>query len=80
LIVEIISPSTAVKDHNQKFSLYQEAGVGEYWIVYPLDHEIHVYLLGNGKYEMVGEFRNKGPIPIYTLGGVEMEIADIFEP
>ncbi len=33
LIVEILSPATAKKDMNDKFFLYQEAGVKEYWIV-----------------------------------------------
>jgi Uma2 family endonuclease len=35
LIVEILSGSTWRRDHNQKRSLYMDAGVAEYWIVDP---------------------------------------------
>lgn len=33
LIVEVLSPSTALYDRNRKRRKYQEAGVAEYWIV-----------------------------------------------
>ena len=40
LIVEILSESTAKKDKTNKFELYQECGVKEYWIVSPTDQYI----------------------------------------
>jgi Uma2 family endonuclease len=33
LIVEVLSPSTALNDRNRKRRRYQESGAGEYWIV-----------------------------------------------
>jgi Uma2 family endonuclease len=33
LVVEVVSRSTRRRDHEQKKSLYMEAGVGAYWIV-----------------------------------------------
>jgi Uma2 family endonuclease len=42
LVIEIISPSTRRRDHEQKKSLYMEAGVAEYWIVDPEDRSIRV--------------------------------------
>jgi Uma2 family endonuclease len=35
LVVEITSDSTMKKDYNEKFNLYEENGVQEYWIVNP---------------------------------------------
>ena len=35
LIVEVVSPSSALSDRNRKRRKYQTAGVGEYWIVDP---------------------------------------------
>ena len=35
LIVEILSPSTANTDRDQKFKIYQEAKVSHYWIIDP---------------------------------------------
>jgi Uma2 family endonuclease len=40
LIIEILSPSTAKKDYKEKFNLYQEHLVREYWIVDPLNQII----------------------------------------
>ena len=42
LVVEIISPSTRRRDHEQKKSLYMEAGVAEYWIVDPEARSVRV--------------------------------------
>lgn len=44
-IVEVISPSTALFDLNAKRDLYQRHGVGEYWIVHPLERWVMVYQL-----------------------------------
>lgn len=33
LAVEVLSPSTAARDRGKKRRIYQQAGVGEYWIV-----------------------------------------------
>ncbi len=51
LIVEILSPSTAQKDRHDKFDLYQENGVKEYWIVEATDQAIEIFTLVKGKYE-----------------------------
>ena len=35
LIIEIVSSGTAQKDVVEKFRIYEDAGVREYWLVYP---------------------------------------------
>ena len=45
LIVEILSPSTASKDLNEKYQLYEEHGVKEYWVVYPGEAVLEIYEL-----------------------------------
>ncbi|MBF0410017.1 MAG: Uma2 family endonuclease [Candidatus Riflebacteria bacterium] len=45
LIVEIISVSSASKDHIKKKALYERHGVREYWLVNPLDRVVVVYCL-----------------------------------
>lgn len=49
LIVEILSPSTAKKDYNEKFNLYEENEVLEYWIVNPEARSVEIYSLKEGK-------------------------------
>lgn len=43
LIVEILSPSTATRDRNQKLDLYQDHGVDYYLIVDPNDHTLEAF-------------------------------------
>ena len=49
-IVEITSPSTHKKDFNEKFDLYESAGVREYWIAVPKSQEMYIYTLENERY------------------------------
>ncbi|MDO4431220.1 MAG: Uma2 family endonuclease [Lonepinella koalarum] len=50
LIVEILSPGNSKKEMKDKFELYQEQGVKEYWVVNPVEQNILVYVLKNKKY------------------------------
>jgi Uma2 family endonuclease len=51
VIFEILSKSTAHKDLNTKFKLYEKEGVNYYIIVFPDDSVAKVYELKNGKYQ-----------------------------
>ncbi len=50
LVIEILSPGNSKKEMTNKFDLYEEAGVQEYWIINPLDEMILIYVLENGKF------------------------------
>jgi len=57
LIVEILSPASAKLDLNEKYNLYERSGVKEYWVVFPLDQILDVYLLDEqGKYKKSGSY------------------------
>jgi Uma2 family endonuclease len=49
LVVEILSPSNTVMEMDRKMSLYQKAGVREYWVVSPEEKLIHVHCFQEGK-------------------------------
>lgn len=52
LVVEILSPSTALKDKNTKYELYQNFGI-KYYLIFDLDlKEILAYKLSEKKYEL----------------------------
>jgi len=54
LVVEILSPSTRLRDLNQKRVLYETRGVSEYWIVDLENQSISVLSLSaDGRYEHV---------------------------
>jgi len=50
IIFEVLSPSTASKDKNLKFKLYEAEGVKYYIIVNPDDKVAKVYELKDGRY------------------------------
>jgi Uma2 family endonuclease len=52
LVVEILSPSTRLKDLHNKYDLYQNFGIAYYIIIDPSSKEIFVYHLMNAKYTL----------------------------
>lgn len=50
LVVEILSPGNSKREMKDKYELYQEQGVREYWVVRPEERNIHIYVLQDGKY------------------------------
>jgi Uma2 family endonuclease len=52
LIVEILSPATALRDRHTKFELYQQQGV-KYYLIIDLDKKaIEIYMLKNATYSL----------------------------
>ena len=51
LVVEILSPGNSRKEMKEKFEVYEENGVREYWIVSPVEKNIAVFYLNeNNKF------------------------------
>lgn len=79
LVVEILSPSTTKKDLNEKFQLYQEFGVKEYWVVFPLDKQVHIYRLNeHNEYADAIMYKENATITTEVLPELVLEMSDIF--
>lgn len=78
MIIEILSESNRKHDLVTKYQLYEEAGVKEYWVVYPLDEMIEVYLLENDKYILDKKYLEDDTIDVKTLEGLTIDLKDIF--
>lgn len=50
LIIEILSPGNSKTEMKNKFQLYEEAGVREYWIIDPDRESVLLNILQDGKY------------------------------
>jgi Uma2 family endonuclease len=50
LAVEIVSPSSVERDYKKKPLEYANKGIGEYWIVDPIESKVTVFQLVNGRY------------------------------
>ncbi len=80
LIIEILSPSTAAKDLKEKYAIYEEAGVQEYWIVHPQEGIIDVFLLQEqGIYQLSKMYTRDDTISVGIFDNFSIDLRDIFE-
>lgn len=80
LVIEILSPSTAVKDLREKFLLYESVGVREYWIVDPINKTLTVYQLDeNGKYPRGKVYAGEDIVKVGIFKNLEIKMVDIFK-
>jgi Uma2 family endonuclease len=78
-IIEILSPNTAKKDLQNKFELYEEAGVKEYWIIDPKNQAVEVFVLEAEKYRRVRAYVEDDIVPCHTLAGFTIDLKQVFE-
>ena len=79
IVVEILSPGNSKKEVHNKFELYQETGIQEYWIVEPVFEHIIIYSLHNGKYIGSKPYSAGEIITSPILPGLKIEVKDIFK-
>jgi len=79
LIIEILSPSNAKTDLQDKFALYQENLVPEYWIVFPNEKIIQKFILQQEKYYLkaIYEQNDKAVPDLFT--DLEIDLKEVFE-
>ena len=79
LVVEIISPATVRRDTVVKKGIYEKFGVREYWIVYPEERAVEVWVLDDkGKYELFSVAEGEGKVKSKVLDGLEVELKEVF--
>jgi Uma2 family endonuclease len=76
-IVEVLSPATASHDQIVKRSLYERAGVAEYWLVHPVDRVVTVYLLTGGSYGKPAVFELEGHTATTAVPGLRIDWARV---
>ena len=79
LIIEIVSKGNTKKELENKFDLYQENGVKEYWVVQPGDETVVVFDLIRGKYQYRKIYSNDGVVPVKVIKGLEIDLKEVFE-
>ena len=79
LVVEILSPGNSKKEMDIKFRLYEEAEVGEYWIIHPTEKTVWVYVLENGEYVTHKPFVEGEQIISRKFPDLKINLSNIFE-
>jgi len=79
-IIEILSPATSKKDLNEKFDIYENAGVREYWVVHPTDGTVIPFCLKEGKYETVRTkpFTVGDKVPVSIFHDLKVDLDEVF--
>ncbi len=77
LVIEILSPSTAERDLEDKHELYGRHGVLEYWIIDPVAETVAVHRQRDGKLERTGRFGRGESLATALLEGLALELDDI---
>src|SRR5206468_3747005 len=76
LVVEVISPGTAVKDRNVKLRAYVRFGVREAWLVEAERRRFEIYRLrDDGTYALVKTVGEGGTLTTPLLPGLRMKVA-----
>ena len=78
LIVEILSLYNSKYDVDTKFSLYQDAGVKEYWIVEPEEKLIFIYTLHDGVYIGLKPFSEGQIVTSPLFPELQIAVDDVF--
>lgn len=79
LVIEILSPGNSAKEMRDKFEVYEEAGVLEYWIVDPDRETVLRHVLENGKFKTILPYLMKGDIiSSYLFQDLEIDLNEVF--
>ena len=75
-VAEIQSLLSMKYDLVDKFELYEEAGVREYWVVFPEEGITRYILQDNGKFDQ-GTIYETGEVPIHIFDGQSVSLKDV---
>ena len=80
LVVEILSPATAIKDRNSKFFLYQKMGI-KYFLIIDIDNtSIEIYTLENQQYKLTTYSGDASfPVSLEDDFVIDVELNNIWE-
>jgi Uma2 family endonuclease len=78
IVVEILSPSNSKKELKYKYDVYEEAGVKEYWVVYPQEKTMTVYTLIEGKFVASRPMVIGDMVASSVLPGFSLDLSEIF--
>lgn len=79
IVVEILSPGNNKKELKNKFEVYEEAGVLEYWILQPAEKTFFKYNLVNGKFQPTQLLTLGDEVSSSVLPGLKLNLDEVFK-
>jgi Uma2 family endonuclease len=80
LVIEVLSPSTAVRDRGIKLERYRKYGVSEYWVVDIDARSVEIWKLAEGAEQpiVVGDSDRLRWTPVAGTTELEIDLAELF--
>lgn len=79
LVVEILSPSTALLDRTEKMRLYARSAVREVWLVTPYPWLAEVFVLDGDCYKLAAAYSREDTLTSPTLDGLTIDLRPVFD-
>ncbi|MBK6621400.1 MAG: Uma2 family endonuclease [Saprospirales bacterium] len=79
LMVEILSPGNTQREMSDKFRVYEESGVREYWLVQPELRVVLIYVLDEkGIFIGLAPVTEEAPLRSHIFPELEIDLKEIF--
>lgn len=78
LVIEVVSPSSKLYDRVNKHTAYEQAGIPEYWLVYPRQQSIELFVLEGARYRSLGSFKGEQILPSRIVPKMSVPVARFF--
>ncbi len=78
IVIEILSPGNKQKELLNKYEVYEESGVAEYWIISQQDETFLKYVLVDGRYQASRPMITGDVITTDILPGFELPLDTVF--
>lgn len=79
LVMEVLSTGNTKKEVKLKYELYEESGVKEYWLVYPAEENIAVFILNpEGRYDGAKIYAGRDLIYSSAIKGFVVKLSEVF--
>ena len=79
IVIEILSKGNNKKELQNKYEVYEESGVKEYWVIHPEEQTVLIYTLVNNQYQPSRLFTGGDEIKTPILPGFILILDDVFE-
>jgi Uma2 family endonuclease len=78
-IIEILSPGNSKNEVRLKYDLYQESGVGEYWLVFPYEQIVQQFVLDEqGVYQLRGLYPGNETVAPQLFPELHIDLNEVF--
>ncbi|WP_291784187.1 Uma2 family endonuclease [Cecembia sp.] len=79
LVVEILSPGNNKKELQNKYEVYEESGVKEYWVIHPNECTLMIYTLIDGQYQPSRLLTMGDTAKSKAVAGFELDLTFLFD-